>query len=426
MKQFGRDMVDGPMRPTAPADRIQLVDILRGWALFGILVVNMLLDFSGYGAEPSAWTGPLDQAVVTLTRTLFRFKFVSLFTLLFGLGFFLQMTRAEARGLPFVRLYLRRLFILLIIGIGHTLLYTGGTPEVLHQYAIMGALLPVFRQRQTRTILLAAALLIVLPFGVQGATTAAALRASAREAESTALALPDSVDGVDADTAKAAPESWPPRPLKELYRAGGVRDIVTYHAQVFVQQRTSPIGYVWMLQVLALFLLGLVVARRGILQNAAAHAMLLRRVAVVGFVCGLALTLALGPLAATGSLWLGLLGGLSFTVGGVLLAACYGSMIALLAETTVGRRLLTPFARVGRMALTNYLLQTLVAAAIFWDIGLGLYGSVSPAQGLLLTGGIYALQVLFSAWWLERFRFGPAEWLWRTLTYGSIQPMRGA
>jgi uncharacterized protein len=233
-KELEAGTIAAPMRPTAPGDRIQVIDILRGWALFGILVVNMLLDFSGYGADPSAWTAPLDQAVVALVRILFRFKFVTLFTVLFGLGFFLQMTRAESRGVDFVPLYLRRLFILLIIGIGHTLLYPGGRAEILHQYAIMGALLPVFRFRSDRAILLVAALLIVLPFGVQATSMAVAERASTRDPASTSAAPSSSVDGREGDKEEVDPEAWSPGPPDKLYNAGGLGIIVAYHARVFV------------------------------------------------------------------------------------------------------------------------------------------------------------------------------------------------
>ena len=133
------------IRPTTPKERIQVIDILRGWAIFGILVVNML-DFSGYAAFPERWTAPVDQAVVASIEFFFRYKFVTLFSALFGLGFFLQATRAESRGINFLPLYLRRLFILLIFGSLHVLL---DPLEVLHQYALTGALLLLFRSRSS-------------------------------------------------------------------------------------------------------------------------------------------------------------------------------------------------------------------------------------------------------------------------------------
>ena len=102
----------------------------------------------------------------------------------------------------------------------------------------------------------------------------------------------------------------------------------------------------------------------------------------------------------------------------------YASAIVLLAQRETWKRRLAPLAAVGRMALTNYLLQTLICTSIFLGYGLGFYGTVGPAAGLVLTIVIYAFQVVFSVWWIGRFHFGPAEWLWRTLTYGKLQPMR--
>ena len=376
------------MQPTGAAERIQIIDVLRGWAIFGILVVNMLLDFSGYAAAPEEWMGPLDQAVVTLTRTLFRLKFVSLFSILFGLGFFLQMTGAESRGIKFVPFYMRRLIILLLFGVLHALLFPGASFEVLHQYALMGALLPVFRFRSNRSILLAAVALMVLPFAVQ----AVAMRGSQSEPATSEVTQDTSTEAANGE----ATSTWPPRPDVRLYTEGSLGEIVAHHARLLLRHRTSVIGYLWMLQLLSLFLLGLFVARRRILEDVPAHLPFVRRLVWWGLFLGLGLTAASVPLSSTGSPWLGLLGGLSFMIGGPCLTAFYAGAIVLLAQRTVWKKLLASLAAVGRMALTNYLLQTLICTSIFFGYGLGLYGTVGPALGLALTIAIYAFQVLFS------------------------------
>lgn len=404
------------MQPTASTERIQIIDILRGWAIFGILVVNMLLDFSGYAAAPEAWTGTLDQAVVMLTRTLFRLKFVSLFTMLFGLGFYLQMTRAEAKGIKFLPLYAKRLLILLLFGLLHSLFFPFSGGDILHQYALIGALLPIFRVRSNRSVLLAVVALTLLPFAFQ----AVSMGSGQSDPPAAEVAQEKSAEVAEGEEIS----TWPPRPDARLYAEASIGEIVAHHTRQFLRTRTSMIGYLWMLPLLALFLLGFLVAKRRILEDVPAHLPLLRRMVWWGLFLGLGLTAVAVPLGSSGSPWLGLLAGLSFTIGGPCLAAFYAGTIVLLAQKTVWKRLLAPLAAVGRMALTNYLLQTLICASIFFGFGLGLYGTVGPAAGFALTIVIFAFQIVFSHWWMERFRFGPVEWLWRTLTYGRVQEMR--
>jgi uncharacterized protein len=102
----------------------------------------------------------------------------------------------------------------------------------------------------------------------------------------------------------------------------------------------------------------------------------------------------------------------------------YAAAITLLIEKDSWRRLLAPFAAVGRMALTNFLFTVLIGAFIGWPWGLGLYGEIMPATGLTIAIGVFVFQVFASHWWMRRFRFGPVEWLWRTFTYGKLPAMR--
>ncbi len=395
------------IRPTTPKERIQVIDTLRGWAIFGILVVNML-DFSGYSAFPERWTAPVDQAVVASIEFFFRFKFVTLFAALFGLGFFLQTTRAESRGINFVPLYLRRLFILLIFGSLHVLL---DPLEVLHQYALTGALLLLFRSRSNRTILIAALVFLLLPF-VLGAAATGVNQADQAEPQAT-------------QEMSAQEEQEDPRPDARVYSEGTFGEVVAYHARQIVE-RSSWVGSLWVLQFFPFFLLGLYVGRCGILEDVAAHLPLIRKLLWWGLALGLGL-ISVGTvlffLSDPAAQWAPLLA-VVFIPGVIGLSLFYASAIVLLAQRETWKRRLAPLAAVGRMALTNYLLQTLICTSIFYGYGLGFYGTVGPAAGLALTIVIYAVQVIFSVWWIGRFRFGPAEWLWRTLTYGKLQPMR--
>ncbi len=176
-----------------------------------------------------------------------------------------------------------------------------------------------------------------------------------------------------------------------------------------------------------MMLLGLLVGRRGILRAQGEQQKLLRRVAVV--------TLAIGlPLNALW-VWQSVTGGISGpwqevaerggrTVGGVSLSIFIVAALTLLVQRPSWRDQLGGFAAVGRMALSNYLLQSLVFTALFYGYGLGVYGQAGPFLTLLLTLGFFRLQIWMSNWWLARYRFGPAEWLWRSMTYGRLQPLR--
>ncbi|MGH2403895.1 MAG: DUF418 domain-containing protein, partial [bacterium] len=179
--------------------------------------------------------------------------------------------------------------------------------------------------------------------------------------------------------------------------------------------------------IFVMFLLGLYVGRRGLFQETRASGACAR--AVLPWALGIGLLGNLISLIAGESArWsesdlIAVAASTASLIGGPALSAAYIAATVLLVQNEGWRRRLTPLAAVGRMALTNYLLQSLVCTTIFYGYGLGLYGTVAPGPGALLTLAIYAGQIPLSVWWLRRFRFGPVEWVWRSLTYGRRQPM---
>jgi uncharacterized protein len=181
--------------------------------------------------------------------------------------------------------------------------------------------------------------------------------------------------------------------------------------------------------ILSMFLWGLYLGKQGWLADPAAHARQLRRLLVVGLVVGVptALFHAIHGLLRAGTFHISamtVLDGLATLVSGMALALAYVSAIALASRDARWRSRLAFLAPVGRMALSNYLAQALIASLIFYGYGLGLIGQVSHAVGLLITVAIFALQILWSRWWFRHFRFGPLEWLWRAATYLTLPPMR--
>ena len=400
------------MEPTGATERIPIVDLLRGFALLGIAVVNIAPGSTPVYAllvDLQLWTGPADRLATALIRFLAEGKFYPLFSFLFGLGFAIQQERAEAPGVRFGRLYARRLGALLLIGLVHAFGIWYG--DILVLYALLGfVLLLFFRRRAPRTLLIWAGISLLMPILL----TAALL-------------------GLGGPPDEAAAEEYA-APLRELAE----ESIRAYSRGTFAEimaQRARDVIFIYVSfpffapNVLAMFLLGLYAARRGILRDVPTHLGLIRAVWRWGLALGLlggavyTVTSELSQRAVPSAL--ALAGSVAFGIGGPALGLAYAAGLVLLVQRhpAWGERL-APLAAAGRMALTNYLLQSVVATTVLYSYGPGLYGTIGPALGLGLAAAIYVAELALSVWWLNHFRFGPAEWLWRSLTYGHPQPIR--
>lgn len=406
--------------PIGTSERIQVVDILRGFAIFGILVVNMELFGNSvyqavFGLQETA--GTIDQLARWLIGLLFEGKFYSTFSFLFGFGLAMQTVRARARGARVVPTYARRLLVLLLIGLAHGSLFWVG--DILLPYALLGFPLILFRNRAPRTLVIWAALFLCLSTLLQLASFV--LTEWGRSTPEGAAYIAQMYAEMEAGFRSAAAEAT------RAYATGSLAEIQA--------QRTADLAFMYtvtpfiMSNIFAMFLLGLYAGKRAIFQDIRAHLPLIRKVTLWGLVVGLPANLlfvvtremsgfSLNPTQASMASWL------THTIGSPALSLFYMGGIVLLTQDPAWRLRLAPLANVGRMALSNYLLQTLICTTIFYSYGLGLYGQVGPAVGLALTVGIYLLQIPLSSWWLGRYRFGPMEWLWRSLTYWRLQPMR--
>ena len=403
------------IRPTTPKERIQVIDILRGFALFGILLVGMGGVSGPEGAD--WWTGTADRVAKQLIFYLAQGKFVTMFSFLFGLSFCLQLVRAESRAADFFSLYRRRLLALLLIGLLHVLFLSSW--DVLVIYALMGFLLFLFRHAKTETLLALAIVLMLFHYGNwEFDIIRQMVRAPAGEQSQTT----QSVAGVQAKATVQVETDL------RLYGQGSFSEIMTRRVQVWFDNALEWwIGSYPFKVILALFLLGLWVGRRGVLHDVPAHLAWFRQVRK--WALGLALVFTAFSLFLWGtelvpSSWQNLWTPVYFAVGVPSLSFLYVSTLVLLDQNDRWNRWLAFLDPVGRTALSNYLLQSVICTTIFYSYGLGLYGKVGPALGMALTVLIFTLQIMLSGWWLKHFRFGPAEWLWRTLTYGKLQPMR--
>ncbi len=418
-----------PLQPVARDDRVAELDYVRGLAVLGILLVNMPLynaPFDVYfGNETSGWfQGFWDQAALWFVRIFAEAKFYTLFSFLFGLGFGVQLTRATARREPrFGRLYGRRLGVLLFLGLVHQYLFWFG--DVLHVYALYGFILLLFRKRSQKTVLIWALSLMFIP-AVGGAAffTVQSMRGKPTSSEEAQrqldrrIRMPVRLAEID--------------DVRRTYASGAWREVHLLRATQSVMRIPPEVGWGFF-EVLPMFLLGLWVARTGVVENLGQHLPLMRRLFRLGL-AGVVLTLLvaawrveLGPQPSVAQLFSFFV--VSHVVVRPLHALWYATGIVLLVQQEAWRRRLTPLAAAGRMAASNYVGQSLICVLLFYGaafgrFGLGFFGRTGFAAGLALTFLIWAFQLWFSRWWLARHRYGPLEWLWRSLTYGRRQPMR--
>jgi uncharacterized protein len=389
--------------PTTARERVPALDVLRGFALFGILLIN-IEDFSGpngFGLR-TVWDDAPDRAAVWLLKFAAEAKFRAVFAFLFGLGFALQLRRGDDDHRAFVARYVRRLAVLLAIGVAHFLLLWEA--DVLTSYALVGFLLLPFARSPVRQTLIAS--------GVLAALAVAAL----------------SVIVLLATPRPGGPAAVPQEKVEtaDVYGHGSYREVVSYR----VRQAGSYFGRIVPTApfTLMLFLLGLAAGKAGLVFDPAGHRALLSRLFLGGLLFGVVAN-GIVTFYSPRLMSLPKLGRLpvvaSYVLGSPVLGLAYLAGLTLLLLDPAWQARLRPLAAPGRMALTNYLMQSVICTTLFYGYGLGWYNRVSPLAGVGLCLTIFVAQAVLSAWWLLRFRYGPAEWLWRSLTYLRPLPMLG-
>lgn len=358
-------------------------------------------------------TAPVDRIVKLLVVFFVDHKFYTLFSFLFGLGFTIQLSRTEERRYSLVPFYSRRVSILAVIGLLHIAFVWYG--DILLIYAIGGFGLLAVRRWNTRlllTLALALALFVRAAIGVLPPLSGA----------------PDSPH-VDAEMKENVEKE---RKLA-IFDGSSYRAIARENAAAYYRDIVGRgVGLFLLPQVFARFILGLYVGRRNWAPRSAELRPILRRLLpgtiTVGIV-GNGAAMLIEHLEQTNvlgrdSVWLRAASPVE-EAGILALAFAYLNVLVLLFHrSATWHRRLGYLAPVGRMALTNYLTQSVLYLVLFTGVGFGLYGDVGPAWCVALALIIFAAQMAFSAWWLARYRFGPAEWAWRTLTYGQLQRMR--
>jgi uncharacterized protein len=391
------------LEPVAPGERIQALDLLRGWAMFGVLWSN-LNDWYGV-ADEKTW---LDYTIGFTQEYFVEGRFFILLCFLFGIGFGIQMARAAERGMSIRTTYLRRSAALLAIGLVHALLIWHG--DILTSYALVSFALLLFRDVTPRRQIAWAFVLYLFSTDVINRV---------RWLAGQRFMVPR----VPATTA-----NW-------IYGHGSTAQI--HHQRVAdVADWFGRWGLTTYFYILAIFLAGVWALRSGFFQRVVNDRRATRRLLAwsvgialacfaVGWLGDNVLPHPSGPPATTVDVMLAwrhvVFAAFDPTIP---MGLAYAALLLLAFQTERGARLLAPLAATGRMALTTYLTQSVVSTFVFYSFGLKRFGTFGYTEMFSFTVVLFAIQMAVSTWWLKRYRFGPAEWLWRTMTYGRAPAMR--
>lgn len=381
------------LSPTTVSNRIEALDITRGFALLGIFIANMLLFHTPYlYLDPYSWFTSGDAVTFKWIDIFVQGSFYPIFALLFGYGINMQYEKSVQRNTPYVPVMARRLGILLGIGLLHGLFIWSG--DVLFTYAVMGFLMLVFVRVPAKWLALFAGGLYIIPAAFMYIVTKLVTKASPN------LLADDYTDVQQIERSI------------EAFASGSFGDIFVFR---FFEWLVMGLGgtFMGLFIVLPIIMLGAALSKWKVIERAKEFKGRLAILAV--------LTLAMG-------IWIKLLPHLKKptldliqlqdTIGNVILAAGYVSLLLLLCTVPLFRVVFRPIGNAGRMSLTTYITQSVVATLIFYSYGFGLYGKVALGAGTWIAIGVFVVQVILAKLWLTKFRMGPIEWLWRKGTYG--------
>lgn len=398
--------------PVRKKERFAILDILRGFALVGIAVANFpefaLFTFLKPDAVAAMPTAGADRWVRFLQYVFVDGKFYTIFSLLFGIGFSIIISNAMRRGASGFRIFYRRMAILLGFGFVHLMFIWSG--DILMLYALMGMLLPLFRNCSDRTLLSWAAVLLFVPVIIDFACEFAGVSLSAGVVRLQQHYC--AKYGITDDNFAY----W----LRDADSYGGVFQFLVQGALVRVQEFVDGNRY---FKVMGLFLIGFCIGRRRMYAHTVMRRRMLRRVALTGCCAGLPLSVVYAWSAVNGHPWGNAAHSLLYFVSVYIVGFAYVAAICLVYNRHPRARVFSLFSAPGRMALTNYIGQSVWGMAIYYGIGLGLGASMGLSLVVPVAVGVWLVEALSNLLWLRFFNFGPLEWIWRMLTYGRRFPL---
>lgn len=424
------------LKPVAGAERIVSIDVLRGCALFGILVINIMV----FGLPPMNIFNPLiaggfkggDFVFWWVSHVFFLQKFMTIFSALFGAGIVLMGARADSCGRSPRGAFYRRQLWLLVIGLLHAYLLWLG--DILVAYALCGMAVYPFRRRSARFLLIAGFLVVMA-----GAPVSYGTGVFFEGMRSQVVEIREAV--ARGETPNPEQErmlrSWEelrtgldpaPREVRdevELYR-DGYAGIVKHRAPQLLMMQTTRFLFFVFWRVAGLMLLGMGLMKLGIFSAERSG-----RFYSIGLLLGYGIGL---PIVMAGAqrliehrfdfVYVFKFGQQFNYIGSLFVSFAHICLVMLACRAGVLRRLRYSLSAVGRMALTNYLVHTAVFTTIFFGYGFGLFARITRMHLTWFVLAMWIVQLLYSSLWFRRFRFGPCEWLWRSLTYRKRQPMR--
>ncbi|KGX87791.1 DUF418 domain-containing protein [Pontibacillus litoralis] len=380
--------------------RLEWIDAVRGLAIFGIFMVNVPAfnaPYFMYGGEEVYWDSDVSHAIQAFIDMFFQASFYTLFSFLFGFGMYMMKERLidKGYGWTYKKILVRRLVALLCFGLLHGLFLWHG--DILFTYGVIGFWLFLFFEREAKTMVRwAFGLLTVYAIWIGGALFAAKDYLSFVNEEEIVQAIMAYQSGTLGEVLGQVRHDW-------LYANGNL--------------------FSWILQtftLLPMFLLGMYFCKKRLLHDVDTHAPMLRKLWGVSFLFFVSFKIV--PYFFGNPEWFQY--SLQDSIGGSASAIFYILSVTLLFQKRMIHKFFKPFTYVGRLSLSNYILQSIICFFLFYSIGFGWYGDVSPLMSVVIVVLVYSLQVYGSYWWLQHFQFGPIEWLWRIITYRTKQPFR--
>jgi len=407
------------LAPVQTTQREIFMDVLRGFAILGIFIAN-LNGFSWYNGSAKA-TGPYllpgaDNTMSFLHQMFIEGKFYSIFSLLFGWGIALQFKRAEERGINALPTVRRRLFFMLLLGAVHLLLWPG---DIVFFYAILAFVLLPLRKLSNKTLLITGCLLVLSPILLYWLKmTWPLLNYPADLAIKTASKVESSLFTIKSEqdflNIMKHGNSW-----FEQVQMNVVGFFYRYNYLFFVSRIPKVLG---------IFLIGYVIGRSDFYKNILQHKKIVYWAIGIGLVVGLPANYFLAYYMSNhgGDYWQlktkGFYQTIFYALGVAPLAMAYVGLFMLSFQKVAGKKVLSVFAPVGKMAFSNYILQTLIGSFVFLGPGLGYFGEVGPVYYTIFGVVVFIFQIILSTIWLKFFNYGPVEWIWRSATYKKWQP----
>ncbi len=425
-----------PFGPVEPGGRNLNVDILRGFALLGILTMNIgvfaLPGAAMFNPRVAGGFEGLDRLIWWISHLFFSMKFMTIFSMLFGAGLILMFTRAEDKNARLGPVYYRRILWLFVIGMIHAYFIWYG--DILVSYALTGVLIFLFRRLKPRTLLILG--VGILAFGLVAQYGSGALFKFIKGQADLAVEIKARGEILTMEQSGML-EAWQemkkgfapePERLEEEIAAmrGSYWQTVSHRAIEVVGMQTYAFLTMIFWRTFGVMLLGMALFKWGVFTGMRSRAFYWKCV-IVGYVVGLSGSWYGGSLLEQNKfdfIYM-FMGGMTCDwFATVFTALGHTGVVMLICQAGGLARLRSLLAAVGQTALSNYLFQSLICTAIFNGWGLGLFASFNRSTLILFVLGVWAIQLPLSGWWVKRFRFGPAEWLWRSLTYWKVQPMR--